>query len=67
MYNVYTKEGTRVPSLYTGVWCVPMNKTGGKRKMFITRANADAQHLLGPFSSPFFGVKLLYDYGFRCC
>ncbi len=24
---------------------------------------AAAQHLLGPFSSPFFGVKLLYNYG----
>ncbi len=26
---------------------------------------AAAQDLLSPFSSPFFGVKLLYDYGFR--
>ncbi len=26
---------------------------------------AAAEHLLSPFSSPFFGVKLLYDYGFR--
>jgi hypothetical protein len=25
---------------------------------------AGVQHLLSPFSSPFFGVKLLYDYGF---
>jgi hypothetical protein len=24
-----------------------------------------AQHLLGPFSRPFFGVKFLYDYGLR--
>jgi hypothetical protein len=34
--------------------------------MFIARANAASliQHLLSPFSSPFFGVKLLYHYGF---
>ncbi len=25
---------------------------------------AVAQHLLSPFSSPFFGMKVLYDYGF---
>jgi hypothetical protein len=46
-----------------------INKTGGRRKMFITRANlanlSVAQHLLSPFSSPFFGVNLLYDYGFK--
>jgi hypothetical protein len=35
-----------------------MNKAGGGRKMFITKAMA-AQHLLSLFSSPFFGVKLL--------
>jgi hypothetical protein len=34
--------------------------------MFIPRENlADAEHLLSPFSSPFFRVKWLYDYGFR--
>ncbi len=38
----------------------------GGRKMFVTRANsAAAEHLLSPFSSPFFRVKWLYDYGFR--
>jgi hypothetical protein len=26
---------------------------------------AAAEHLLSSFSSPFFGAKLLYDYGFR--
>jgi hypothetical protein len=26
---------------------------------------AGIQHFLSPFSSPFFGVKLLYDYGFN--
>jgi len=26
---------------------------------------AAAEHLLSPFSSPFLGMKLLYDYGFR--
>ncbi len=25
---------------------------------------AAAQHLLSPFSSPFFGVKVIHDYGF---
>ncbi len=25
---------------------------------------AAAEHLLSPFSSPFFGMKLFYDYGF---
>jgi hypothetical protein len=42
-----------------------MNKTGGRREMYITRANAaTVQKLLSYFSSPFFGAKLLYDYGF---
>ncbi len=41
----------------------------GRRKMFITKSKmrqvdwAAAQHLVSPFSSPFFGVKLLNDYG----
>ncbi len=48
-----------------------MKKTGGKRKMFITIEQmrqvdwAAAEHLLSPFWIPFFGVKLLNDYGFR--
>jgi hypothetical protein len=64
---VYTKEGTRVFSLNTGA----LNKTEDRRQMFITIGQmrhvdwAAAQHLLSPFSIPFFGVKLLYDYGFR--
>ncbi len=33
--------------------------------MFITRVNAASQHLLSPNPSPFFEVKLLYDYGLR--
>ncbi len=37
---MFTKEGTRVSSLNTGVSCVFINKTVGRRKMFITRANA---------------------------
>ncbi len=43
-----------------------MNKTGGRRKMFITRQVdcAAAEHLLSPFSSLFFRVKWLYDNGF---
>jgi hypothetical protein len=27
-------------------------------------AAAESEHLLSPFSSPFFGVKVLYDYWF---
>jgi hypothetical protein len=42
-----------------------MNKTGVRRKTFIT--SASAEHLLSRFSSHFFGVKLLYDYGFWRC
>jgi hypothetical protein len=66
---VYTKEGTRVPSLNTGgfVFVYWIKKTGGRRKIFITRANfwqvdlAAAQHLFSPFVRPFSGVKFLYD------
>ncbi len=56
-----TKEGTEVPSLNTGGFSVSsMNKTGGRRKMFITRAN-----LASSFSSPFFRVTWHCDYVFR--
>ncbi len=47
-----------------------MNKTEGRWKIFITIEQigkfdwAAAAHLLSPFSSPFFGLKCLYDYGF---
>jgi hypothetical protein len=46
-----------------------MNKTGGRRKMFVSTANAASviEQLLSIFSSPFFGEKLLYDYGFWLC
>jgi hypothetical protein len=37
-----------------------MNKTGGRRKMFITRAS---EQVLRNFSSPCFGEKTVYDYG----
>jgi hypothetical protein len=39
---VYTKEGTRVPSLTTGglVRTVLDEQNMGRRKMFITRANS---------------------------
>ncbi len=53
----------------------PLSKYRGfsvfSMKMFISGAKirqvdwAAAEHLLSPFSSPFFGVKLLYDFGFR--
>jgi hypothetical protein len=52
----------RVPSLKTGSYGVySMKKTGGRMKMFITRAN-EAQPLLSLFSGPFFGVSFLCDY-----
>ncbi len=50
-----------------GVWCVLDEQTGGRRKKrFITSANAASQHLLTPFSSTIFELKLLYDHGFCC-
>ncbi len=67
---VYTKKGnySRVLSLKS---VYSMNKTVGRRKMFITIGHmrqvdwAAAQHLFSPFSSPFYGVKLLYDWVLR--
>ncbi len=47
---------------------VYLNKTGGRRKLFITIVpvrqveSAGVQHFLGTFSSPHFGVKLVYNY-----
>ncbi len=97
---VYTKEGTRVPSLNTGpvvtkktmspcsIWqglwaaaqerrCLCAHKRGTLSLLSIctwwTKPGvsqiwqddwAAAEHLLSPFSSPFFRVKWLYDYGF---
>jgi hypothetical protein len=46
-----------------------MNKKGGRSKIFTTRTQkhqvdlAADQHLLNPLSSPFLGMKFLYDYG----
>jgi len=73
----YTKEGTRVSSLHVnteGLVCrYSINKTGAWRKMCTPGVHlgqmrqvdwAAAQHLLSSFSCPF-GVKLLYDHGFR--
>jgi hypothetical protein len=45
-----------------------MKKQGVGGKYFGQMRQVDlvfeaAQHLLGPFSKPFFGVKFLYDYG----
>ncbi len=63
------KGGTIVPYLRTGVGVYSMNKTGGRRKMYIARemrqvGSAAARSFLVPcISMPFFGVKLLYDYG----
>ncbi len=51
------EEGTRVPSVNTGVF-------DEQNRGFITRAFAAAEHLLSPFASTFFGVKLLYVYRF---
>ncbi len=47
-----------------------MNKTRGRSKVFKIMTHKHQvdfvtdQHLLSPFSSPFLGVKCLYDYGF---
>jgi hypothetical protein len=54
----YRKEGIRVPSLNSFFGLYSMNKTGGRRKMFINRQKwqvdlAAAQHPL----SPFLGLK----------
>ncbi len=55
----------------SGLPCLHDDQNGGRRKLFVTTLEpmrqvegASVQHLLSPFSSPFFGVKLLYDYGF---
>jgi hypothetical protein len=60
---VYRKEGT-----IQGFDFHSMNKTGDRRKMFITRANV-ASCLSStdsdPFQAPSLGGKLLYDYGLR--
>jgi hypothetical protein len=42
-----------------------MNKTGGRRKMFLTRENAASfiKQLLSPLSSPFFGVNCFMTMG----
>jgi hypothetical protein len=34
-------------------------------EQLLSTFSASSQHLLSPFYSPFFRVKLLYDYGFR--
>ena len=60
---VYTKEGTRVPSLNTrGLACTRWTKQGLEGNCLqlghIRQVDwAAAQHLLSPFSSPFFRVK----------
>ncbi len=55
------KRGNYSPlSKYRGFSVYSMNKTGGRREMFNTRANAE---LLSTFLSPFFGVKLLFTKG----
>jgi hypothetical protein len=53
---LFTKEGTRVPSLkYKGVACISMNKTRGRRKMYITMGKIDKliEQLLSTFSTPY--------------
>ncbi len=56
---VYRKEPTRDLSLNMAStrW-----KNRRRRKMLITGTNA-TQHLLSPFSSPYFRVEIIYDYG----
>jgi hypothetical protein len=67
---VYTYQGTIVPSLSTGgLVCTRWTKqrVGGKCLQLGQMRQVDwaaAEHLLSPFSSPYFRVKWLYDYGF---
>jgi hypothetical protein len=54
--------------VYRGFGIYSMTKTGGRRKIFLTRAKAASnlaadQHLLSPCLSPFFGVKFHFNYG----
>jgi hypothetical protein len=78
MFSRYSvlKEATTVEfhlyiSKYRWLGVYSMNKAGAWRKMFITGANAasrgraGAQHLLGNFSSPCFGVITVFNYRHR--
>jgi hypothetical protein len=51
-WGLSTCSTEKVLNKYRGFGVYSMNKTGGRRKVFITRANA----------GPFFGVKFLYDF-----
>ncbi len=69
MYKQKRELESRVSSKYRWFSVYSTNKTGGRRKCLYLghmQVNwAAAEHLLSSFSSPFFGVKLLYDYGLR--
>jgi hypothetical protein len=62
---VYTKEGTIESPLQIqgGLGVYSMNKTGGRRKMFVTRLSSCSEPYQPLLKPPFFGVKLLYEYG----
>ncbi len=61
---VFRKGGTTLVysrfSKYRGFGIYSMKRTGGRRKMFITKANAEWSGL----PKPTFRMKFLYDYGF---
>ncbi len=59
--NVY-----RTVSKFRGLRVYSMNKTGGRRKLFLTSANVacwGSRYSLSTFSRPCFGVKPVYNYG----
>jgi hypothetical protein len=70
---LYSEKRVLDPSLYHGGALRLLDEQNmGRRKIFITTVGPmwevyleAAQHLLSHFSSPFVGVKFLYDYGLR--
>jgi hypothetical protein len=68
--TVHKKRGNQSHfNKFRGFGVYSMNKTGGRRKIFITRTTGqvdlainNVQHFLSPlYSSPLFGVKFIYD------
>ncbi len=70
LYYCVQKRGNQSPlSKYRGLGVYSMNRTQGRRKVFITKVNAASRLSycsvpFKPLSSPFFGLKMLYDFGF---
>jgi hypothetical protein len=64
LYTILCTEKREIenPSKYRGFGVYSKNKTRDRMKMFITKKCVKSiEQLLSTFSSPFFGVKLLYD------